>query len=300
MFIWKGNLRHVKRKADLGHVIEYAAAIWGHQELSCIAAIQNGACRYVMGVSKYTPNAALQGDMGWKTAGHRQKVSVLRLWLRVMNMDREMIASKVFWHSYTLAQGRCTNWCFLTIKMFNEFGMSFHTNENEGVDKHGILETANNYVHGKTTIQSEYNLNREVRNCSNKLRTYRTFKNTFEIEMYLNKAMAFKFRKCFSMLRCGTAPLRIETGRYERLPFEQRVCEVCDSDNVEDEMHFLISCNAFTKERTKLFTHVSQFVGHFNELSLEDKFIALMSDANICTFTAKACHDMFIKRQTIL
>ncbi len=51
-------------------------------------------------------------------------------------MDREMIASKVFWHSYTLAQGRCKNWCFLTIKMFNELGMGFLTNENECVDKH--------------------------------------------------------------------------------------------------------------------------------------------------------------------
>ncbi len=56
--------------------------------------------------------------------------------------------------------------------------------------------------------------------------------------MYLNKPMAFKFCKCFSMLRCGKAHLRIETGRYERLPVEHRVCEVYDSDNVEDEMHF--------------------------------------------------------------
>ncbi len=128
----------------------------------------------------------------------------------------------------------------------------------------------------------------------------KTFKNTFETEMYLNKPMPFKFRKCFSMLRCGTARLSIETGRYERLPVVQRVCEVCDSDNMEDDMHFLISCNAFTQERTNLFTHVSQFVGNFNELSLEDKFIVLMSDPNICTFTANAWHDMFIKRWAIL
>ncbi len=110
--------------------------------------------------------------------------------------------------------------------MFNELGIGFLTNENECVDKHSILATANNSLHGKTTIQWEYNLNSEARNGSNKLRTYRTFKNTFETEMYLNKRMVFKFRKCFSMLRCGTAPLRIETGRYERLPVEQRVCEV--------------------------------------------------------------------------
>ncbi len=51
----------------------------------------------------------------------------------------------------------------------------------------------------------------------------------------------------FVMLRCGTAPLRIETGGYERLPVEQRVC-----DNVEDEMHFLISCNAFYTGKNKI------------------------------------------------
>ncbi len=76
---------------------------------------------------------------------------------------------------------------FLTMKMFDELGMGFLTNENECVDKRSILKTANNCPHGKTTIQWEYNLNREVRNGSNKLRTYRTFKNTFETEMYLNK-----------------------------------------------------------------------------------------------------------------
>ncbi len=77
---------------------------WGQQELSFINAIQNRACRYFMGVSKYTPNAAVQRDMGCKTVGHRQKLCVLRLWLRLMNMYREMIASNVFWHSYTLAE----------------------------------------------------------------------------------------------------------------------------------------------------------------------------------------------------
>ncbi len=55
-------------------IIEYAAAIWGQQELSCISAIQYRACRYFMGVSKYTPNVAVPGGMGWKTVSHRHKL----------------------------------------------------------------------------------------------------------------------------------------------------------------------------------------------------------------------------------
>ncbi len=41
-------------------------------------------------------------------------------------------------------------------------------------------------------------------------------------------------------------------------------------------------------------------VGNFKEFSVQVKFIVLMIDPNIYTFTAKACHDMFIKRRAIL
>ncbi len=37
--------------------------------------------------------------------------------------------------------------------MFDGLGMGFLKNENECVDMHSILETANYHLHGKTTIQ---------------------------------------------------------------------------------------------------------------------------------------------------
>ena len=38
--------------------------------------------------------------------------------------------------------------------------------------------------------------------------------------------------------RCGVAPLRIETGRFERLSVEDRLCFHCYGDGlVEDELH---------------------------------------------------------------
>ncbi len=61
-----------------------------------------------MGVFKYTPNAAVQGYMGY--------------------IDREMIANNIIWHSYTLAQSTCKNWCFVTITLFEKLGMGFLKN----------------------------------------------------------------------------------------------------------------------------------------------------------------------------
>ena len=45
-------------------IIRYGASIWGHKEYPCINAVHNRMCRYFLGVSKFTPNAAVNGDMG--------------------------------------------------------------------------------------------------------------------------------------------------------------------------------------------------------------------------------------------
>ena len=44
-------------------IINYVAAVWGSTGYSCIAAVQNRACRYFMGQGKYAPNPAIQGDI---------------------------------------------------------------------------------------------------------------------------------------------------------------------------------------------------------------------------------------------
>jgi hypothetical protein len=45
-------------------VLRYGAAIEGDRRMSCIAADQNRALRFVMGVGRYTANAAVGGDTG--------------------------------------------------------------------------------------------------------------------------------------------------------------------------------------------------------------------------------------------
>ena len=44
-------------------IINFRAAVWGSTGYSCVAAVQNRAYRYVMGLGKYAPSPAIQGDM---------------------------------------------------------------------------------------------------------------------------------------------------------------------------------------------------------------------------------------------
>ena len=45
--------------------------------------------------------------------------------------------------------------------------------------------------------------------------------------------------------------LEIERGRHvkaQKIPLEQRICQRCTSNSVDDEIHFLITCSYFATQ----------------------------------------------------
>ena len=45
-----------------------------------------------------------------------------------------------------------------------------------------------------------------------------------------------------AQIRLGILPLNIEVGRYRNQPLEERLCPICELQEVEDEFHFLFRC----------------------------------------------------------
>ena len=54
----------------------------------------------------------------------------------------------------------------------------------------------------------------------NKLRTYRTFKHDCGTETYVSSSLPGRHMSAYAKFKCGVAPNRLETGRYERLSFD--------------------------------------------------------------------------------
>ena len=55
-------------------------------------------------------------------------------------------------------------------------------------------------------------------------------------------------------LRLGNYNLRIENGRHStaELPEHLRICQCCSSNEVENEIHFLLSCNRYDAIRKSI------------------------------------------------
>ena len=88
----------------------------------------------------------------------------------------------------------------------------------------------------------------------NKLRTYRRFMHSFEWEPYLTYVKSPPLRTALCRFRISCHLLEIERGRYQRLklkPAHQHYCPSClqlGNKLMEDEVHFLTSCSAYTEE----------------------------------------------------
>ena len=79
----------------------------------------------------------------------------------------------------------------------------------------------------------------------NKLRSYNTFKTTFEAKAYVRANLPRAHRRAPAQFRAGVAPLALETGRYPGLPVRERICFHCKSlkrETVEDEKHVILTC----------------------------------------------------------
>ena len=72
-----------------------------------------------------------------------------------------------------------------------------------------------------------------------KLRTYRTYKTSYNVEKYVLMNLSRRQRSVLAQYRIGILPLRVETGRYIGEKPEERICKICQSGQIEDEMHLL-------------------------------------------------------------
>ena len=133
----------------------------------------------------------------------------------------------------------------------------------------------------------------------NKLRNYRTYKNKFIKEEYLNTIQLKEHRGSIARLRLSCHKLHIETGRFAKkesklLPSE-RLCKLCNINECEDEFHFVIKCNLYSEKRNVLMVKLKELYPHVNTLVDTELFIWLMAnlDSKVISLLSKYISECF-------
>lgn len=131
-----------------------------------------------------------------------------------------------------------------------------------------------------------------------KLRTYVMFKKDFEVEKYLSCHLTRRERSLFAQFRMGILPLRLETGRYRNEKVNDRICMLCNRNEIEDEKHFIFQCPLYTEEREILYNKINRKCPEFERLDMNEQLYITMTDFVIPT--SKYINEAFMKRRQTL
>ena len=210
-------------------VINYGASVWGYKSYSCINAVQNRAMRFFLGIGKYTPVAALEGKTGWEPSHIKQWTCIGWHFVRISCTPVSSINKRIALWVHSKASPTSKNWFYYIKERLSKL----HLNTDQVINRPIGTEFVKNLREAglnefKTLwFNSIHRATGPSGRGRNKLRTYCLFKAAFETEPYCKLIMPLRHCAAFNKFGCGVAPLRIETGRYENKPLEQRKCPFC-------------------------------------------------------------------------
>ena len=281
-------------------IIDYSSSVWGCREYNKVNSLQMNVCRYYMGVGKYTPNAAIQGDMGWRLPVHRQWLAVLRQVVRFRDMDNQRLNKKVFIWANESADS-VNNWNRRVKRMCSELNLADIMCLDADIDTNIFIESFNQELTAKYHESWRLAINQEHAKRGsgrNKLRTYRKLKDNFGTEPYLSMILPFTHRSALAKVRCGVAPINLELGRYRGIPEDERTCPMCP-DHVKNEAHILINCAFYDDLRFEMLQCAFRINSAFPALNLEEQFCYVVSHPETQRICAKTCFNILRRRRNL-
>lgn len=268
-------------------VADYAAGIWGFKNYDKANTVHNRAIRSFLGVHRFTSNVVIHGDMGWTSPVTRRKLEMLRLWKRLLDMPNDRLCKRIFMWDWNLKK---KNWSAEIRNILDETGMSYLKSCTVVYSDHmqEIIKSAETMLMNKEITKWKNDLVSQ-----SKLRTYCTYKFDYKAENYVKQKLSRGLRSVIAQIRASTLPIKIETGRFNNIPVDNRLCEFCSLRQVEDESHFMFHCPFYDQLRKSFIPEVCDV-----NMSDQDKWTFIFEHRKIIKVTAvyiKSCMEQRAK-----
>lgn len=255
-------------------ILEYGSPIWSKVgPIQDLEKIQLGYLKTMLGVRKQTPTLAIYAETGRFPLHIRQMVDIMKYWERLKNFTENDILKRCLNIQTDLHNKGQTNWYSKVQSII----------ENSGIASWDALEAKTLVKHITLNLydKEQKHILDEINNSDKhpKLRSYKLFKEDYRLEPYLSLNLSRKTYINIARFRTSSHNLKIETGRHEvpKVPAENRLCEKCNQNAIEDELHCLLNCDSHNTQREELLRKASLLIPHFGIQTKLNQFKLIMS-----------------------
>lgn len=227
-------------------VLNYCCELWGFSSADNIERLHRKFLKQKLGVKMATSNNGLYGETGRLPLIISRKIRIIKYWFKLISCyDNNCILYAIYVNMLRKCDNNESNWLSNIKEMLRQTGFN-----DVWLFRDSVINVKCFIAQFRLRLKDIYTTQwRETVNTSSGLSLYREIKTVFEISDYLAVLDNFKHRQAISKMRLSSHKLNIERGRYTRIPRQDRKCELCNRNDIEDEYHFMIVCDVYSDLR---------------------------------------------------
>ena len=226
-------------------ILLYGCEIWGCGNCKAIESLHVKFCKIILKINKNSPNCMALGELGRLSTKHTIDKRIIGFWCRLITGKQSKLSTLIYNLCKTMYESDIyePKWMVYVKKLINNCGFSYFWDQQNVLNTKYMISS----LHSKIDDLAKQEWLSEI--FSNKLcSNYRIFKCSFGYEKCLN-VLNVKERLLLSKFRCGNHKLPINTSRYIGVENINRICTLCNYNDIGDEFHYLFKCSAFVNER---------------------------------------------------
>ena len=268
-------------------ILLYGSEIWGFLPLtnktSPLTKIVNKFYRTLLGVPARASTIGVQVELGRFPIAIPIQSALLKYWCRLVTLPRTRLVSRCYWSLY---KNNVNDPWLTTVKSIiaesGQRNLNFLWSSQKQLKQidQKLISKCRKQISKKQKQSFLLNAVNEM-NQQKKLSLFRKSKSTFELSNYLSTLPIRFSRALFAKLRLGTLKLEIETARFQGIEQNQRKCRLCRSGDIEDETHFLFSCDKLESIRTSPISALVSKQPALQNMSNHEKLMFLYFNENL-------------------
>ena len=257
-------------------IILYGCEIWGidskFKDTEPFEHLHIKFVKEILGVHSRATNAACLAELNRLPLRVKIMTQVIKFLEHISNSNKTLV-NEIYTN---IPQNN--NWLLTVHKWLNKLGFGY-LSSNTHLLKHKIPSIKQRII--DQSIQTQHSSLQESR----KLIFFNKILNFNHKPSYVDACKYKSDRSTICKFRVSAHSLAIERGRYKNIPVNNRICTACNTEQIEDEVHFFIHCPAYNQYRQEFISKVKNSISNFNSLT-ENNITLIFNSSSIMILKA--------------
>lgn len=226
-------------------ILNHSCEVWGFLKAEDIERVHRKFCKWLLNVKMTTNTLSLYSELGRFPLYINRYVRIVKHWLKLYGRKSDNCIIDIIVKTQRQEldyNDKIVNWSSKVRDILQNAGFAVVWTFPESVDIDVFIPLFH------TRLRDIYILQNGKQVCTS-LSLYRQLKTSFIRSDYLNNVEIPKYRNVIAKLRLNSHNLKIESGRHRSIERNLRLCTLCNTNDLEDEYHFVLVCPFYNDYR---------------------------------------------------